>query len=213
MNVEEAVVDGRATRWKKHNARRRRELVEDALRAIRIHGAGVGMDEVAATAGTSKTVLYRHFGDRTGLYRAVVEAVHEYILGQLTAPLSAASNLEPSELVRQLTDVYLSLVERDPEIYKFVITRPLGNGSDADPVTGITGKIGEEVSEAFRGWLKKHDLDPRPANTWGYGVVGFVWAIADKWITTGKQRPRAAIVEFTARLFDPAFAHQTGDET
>lgn len=213
MKTEEEVVDGRTTRWKKHNIRRRRALVEDALRAIRTHGAGVGMDEVAATAGTSKTVLYRHFGDRTGLYRAVVESVHEYILGQLDAPLSAADSIEPAELVRQLTDVYLSVVERDPEIYKFVITRPLGDSPDADPVTGITGRIGQEVAEAFRAWLRRNGLDPRPANTWGYGVVGFVWAIADKWITTGKQRPRADIVEFTARLFDPAFAHQLGVET
>ncbi len=213
MNVEEVAADGRSTRWKKHNARRRRELVEYTLRAIRVHGAGVGMDEVAATAGTSKTVLYRHFGDRTGLYRAVVEAVHDFIHEQLTPPLSAASTIEPAELVRRLTDVYLSLVERDPEIYRFVITRPLDDDPDADPVTGITGKIGEEVSAAFRVWLKRHGLDPRPANTWGYGVVGFVWAIADKWITTGQQRPRADIVEFTSRLFDPAFTHQIGAET
>lgn len=209
VNSTAAATDGRATRWEEHNQQRRRELVEATLRAIRKHGPGVGMDEVAAEAGTSKPVIYRHFGGRTGLYSAVVESVHAYIQGNLTVSLANADELEPAELVASLTDSYLALVERDPEIYQFVVTRPLGDDPVDDPVTGITGRIGNEVAEAFRGWLRRQGLDPRPANTWGHGVVGFVWAIADKWITTGKQRPRADIVEFTARLFTPAFDHQS----
>ena len=198
--------DGRATRWEQHNADRRRELVEATLRAIRAHGPGVGMDEVAAAASTSKTVLYRHFGDRAGLHAAVVESVHAFIGSHLTVPLSAADRLDPGDLVRALTDAYLTVVERDPEIYQFVVTPP--RDASPDPVTGITARIGAEVADAFRAWLRGHGLDPRPANTWGHGVVGFIWAIADTWVTTGKQRPRADVVEFTARLFDPAFAHQ-----
>lgn len=205
--------DGRATRWEEHNAQRRRELVEATLRAIRKHGAGIGLDELAAEAGTSKTVFYRHFGGRTGLYEAVVASVHDFILSQLTVPLSAADRLDPAALVRELTDAYLGVVERDPEIYQFVVTRPVGSDPVTDPVTGITGRIGNEVADAFRTWLRRNGLDPRPANTWGHGLVGYVWAVADKWITTGHQRPRADIVDFTARLFDPAFASQTADPT
>lgn len=201
------VTDGRSTRWDEHNAQRRRDLVESTLRAIRRHGPGVGMDEVATEAGTSKTVIYRHFGGRTGLYSAVVESVHEFIGSRLRQHISQ-DTLEPAVLVRELTDTYLALVERDPHIYQFVITRPLGDSPVEDPVSGITGRIGNEVAEAFRTWLRANDLDVRAANTWGHGVVGFVWAIADKWITTGHQRPRADIVDFTVRLFEPAFNHQ-----
>ena len=90
-------VDGRATRWAQHNAERRRELVEATLRAIRKHGHGIGMDDLAADAGTSKTVFYRHFGDRAGLYTAVVESVQEFILGNFIGPLAA--ELPPAQLV------------------------------------------------------------------------------------------------------------------
>lgn len=205
--MDMTVTDGRSTRWDEHNAQRRRDLVESTLRAIRRHGPAVGMDEVAAEAGTSKTVIYRHFGGRTGLYSAVVESVHEFIWSRLRHHISE-DTLEPAVLVRELTDTYLALVERDPHIYQFVITRPLGDSPVEDPVSGITGRIGNEVAEAFRTWLRTNGLDARAANTWGHGVVGFVWAIADKWITTGHQRPRADIVDFTVRLFDPAFSHQ-----
>lgn len=197
--------DGRATRWEEHNTQRRRELVDATLRAIRRHGAAVGMDDIAAEAQTSKTVFYRHFGDRTGLYEAVVSSVHDFILGNLTVPLSAAGNAEPAALVAELTDAYLSVVERDPEIYQFVITRPMG-ATVGDPVSGITTVIGDELSDAFRVWLRRNGLDPRPANTWGHGVVGFIWAVSDRWITTGHNRPRPDIVSFVNRLFEPAFA-------
>ena len=54
-------VDGRASRWEEHRRQRRVELVDHTVRAIRQHGAGVGLDDIAAQAGTSKTVIYRHF--------------------------------------------------------------------------------------------------------------------------------------------------------
>ena len=43
--------DRRASRWDAHRQARRVELTDAAIRAIRTHGAGVGMDEVATAAG------------------------------------------------------------------------------------------------------------------------------------------------------------------
>lgn len=159
------------------------------------------MDDIAAAASTSKTVFYRHFGDRAGLYEAVVEWVNAFIIEHL--PLNELETVEPQVLVRELADAYLGLVERDPEIYQFVITRP---GPDvADPVLGITTRIGNQVSDAFRAWLTRNGLDPEPANTWGHGAVGFVWAVADRWIITNMRRPRADVVTYIDQLFTPSF--------
>jgi len=75
MEATETAPDGRRSRWDGHRLARREELVDATLRAIRTHGAAVGMDEVATSAGTSKTVFYRHFTDRGGLYTAVAEVL------------------------------------------------------------------------------------------------------------------------------------------
>lgn len=206
-------VDGRSRRWRQHNADRRRELVESTLRAIRAHGARVTLDDIAAAAGTSKTVLYRHFGDRTGLYAAVVASVHAYLLDSLETPLSAASRMEPPALVAALTDAYLAVVDRDPEIYRFVVTRPEVASTVDDPVTSFTSGIGDQVAAALAGWLTRHGQDPGPAVSWGHGVVGFVWAIADEWLATGRRRPRTDIVDYVTRLFAPAFDHLRADAT
>ncbi|GMA37534.1 TetR/AcrR family transcriptional regulator [Demequina litorisediminis] len=117
-------IDGRDTRWDQHRTQRRRELVSDALRAIRVHGPGVGMDEIATRAGTSKTVIYRHFGDRAGLYAAVVESVHAYIRDGVTEALQASEHGDLAHLTDTLADGYLGLVERDPYIYRFVMNGP-----------------------------------------------------------------------------------------
>ena len=76
--------DGRRTRWEAHRRTRREELVDAAVRAIRMHGPGVGMDEVAAEAGTSKAAVYRYFTDRGELYLAVCTQVCERLVSQLT---------------------------------------------------------------------------------------------------------------------------------
>ncbi len=198
--------DGRSTRWDEHRVQKRRELVEATLRAVRSGGPKVGLDEIAAQAGTSKTVIYRHFGDRTGLWTAVVESVHDYILSNLDVPLTLRRP-SPADLVTQLADAYLAVVERDPEIYRFVVARPGGDVSD--PVGSLTSRIGALVADNLRPHLRAAGLNDLMADTWGQGVVGFIWAVADTWLASGMQRPRQAVVADVAALFDPAFTPLT----
>lgn len=201
--------DGRATRWEAHNAERKRELVASTLRAIRKHGAGVGMDDIAAEAGTSKPVIYRHFGDKSGLYQAVVDWVNDFIWERLA--IADVAEADPHELIQSLADTYLTLVEKDPEIYRFVTTRPSSETPIDDPVLSITTRIGNRVSDLFRVWLRERGLDEEPANIWGHGVVGFIWAAADRWIITRLRRPRPDVVKYIDTLFNPAFEAQRSE--
>ncbi|HMQ36172.1 MAG TPA: TetR/AcrR family transcriptional regulator [Micropruina sp.] len=200
-------VDGRDTRWTEHRLQRRRELVESALRAIRRHGATVGMDDIAAEAGTSKPVIYRHFGDRPGLYRAVVEKVAQFILDDLRASVGwdtafDADGDDVTRLIRDLTLSYLRLVQRDPEIYRFVLSRPLVDGDDADdPVTGLTMRIGGRIAEK----LRANGVPAARADTWGHGLVGCVRAATDQWIRDGMNRPATDVADDLCDLLGPAY--------
>lgn len=205
---EAPVRDGRDSRWTAHRAKRRRQLVESALKAIRAHGPGVGMDEIAAQAKTSKTVLYRHLGDKAGLYHAVVAAVDELIL----ADLDEARQAGEGDIIAQIEAMvraYLTLVEKDPEIYRFVMTRPLehgdanpgsgagsapstspssgsGSGAGADPVHQISDRIGSQLALAFAEHLRatgRAENADQVAAVWAHGLVGFVRAAADHWLS------------------------------
>lgn len=199
-------IDGRDARWTQHRTRRRRELVESTLRAIRKYGAQVGMDDIAAEAATSKTVIYRHFQGRTGLYLAVVDSVDQRILANLEQATRDTDPLDIAALISAMVDGYLQLVEKDHEIYRFVVTRPILDGDlDADPVAGLTGRIGAEVTAAITRYLRHHELDTGSAPTWGHGVVGFIRAATDHWLATDHPRSRAEVVTDVRVLFDRAF--------
>jgi len=57
----------------------RREAVLQAAAAAFAHAgyAATSMDEIAATAGVTKLIVYRHFGAKETLYRSVLERVFE----------------------------------------------------------------------------------------------------------------------------------------
>ena len=186
--------DGRSARWEVHRQQRRKELVESAIRTIRARGATVGMDELAADARTSKTVFYRHFTDRHGLYQAVADRVDELILRDIGTVLGAntrgdglgALDLDPRALIRAAIGAYLTLVERDPEVYRFIVSAPIvgteKTGNAAEAVATATGKISGQISELVAGALVDRGNDPAPASLWGQSLVGLVRAGADAWL-------------------------------
>jgi AcrR family transcriptional regulator len=182
--------DGRSSRWDEHRLARRRELVEATLRAIRRHGAGVGMDEIAAVAGTSKTVVYRHFTDRAGLYGAVADRVDGTIIRGITRAAGGPGGdrgLPPRDVVRAVIAAYLHLVEDDPEVYRFIVNAPIlppGERPDGEVATGMTGRIAEHVA-GIVGAGHAGEVDAATARLWGVALVGMVRAAADAWLADG----------------------------
>ena len=190
MTSAPAQPDGRSARWDEHRLARRRELVEATVRAIREHGARVGMDEIAAAAGTSKTVVYRHFTDRAGLYEAVADRVDGTIIRGITRAAGAADGeaaLPPREVVRAVIAAYLHLVEDDPEVYRFIVNAPIlppGERPDGDVAAGMTGRVAEHVADIVGGG-PAGVVDPATAHLWGVALVGMVRAAADAWLGDG----------------------------
>lgn len=176
-----AVPDRRASRWDAHRRTRRAELTDAAIAAIRTHGAGVGMDDVAAAAGTSKTAVYRHFADRTQLYVAVCERVAQVLLAQVRTAMDGAAG--PRAKAAAAIAAYLRLIEHDPEVYRFVVHRPLVDRElGGDPVADLVSMVGDQVAEVIADQLRAAGADPAPAVPWGHGVVGMVRSAADNWL-------------------------------
>lgn len=186
--------DGRSARWEVHRQERRKELVESAIRTIRSRGATVGMDELATDAGTSKTVFYRHFTDRQGLYQAVADRVDELILRDIGTVLGESTkgagldaiDLDPRSVIGAAIDAYLRLVERDPELYRFIVSAPIvgtdKSGNAAEAVASATGRISSQISDLVSSALVDRGNDPAPARLWGQSLVGLVRAGADAWL-------------------------------
>jgi AcrR family transcriptional regulator len=55
-------------------AERREQIIDAATRAFARAGyAATGLDDVAAEAGITRAILYRHFDSKAGMYRAVLD--------------------------------------------------------------------------------------------------------------------------------------------
>jgi AcrR family transcriptional regulator len=106
--------------------RQRRDLIlEAAGRLFGEHGYdGTRLDDVAAAAGVTKPVLYRHFDDKTALYLALLER-HRDDLGSFAHAIPATGTLE--QRLRAVLEVWLSYVETHAYAWRMLF-RDTGGG-------------------------------------------------------------------------------------
>jgi AcrR family transcriptional regulator len=192
--------DGRRLRWQAHRDARRDELIAAAIAAVRRHGAGVGMEQIAAQAGTSKAVVYRYFTDKADLYLAVGSR----IAGMLTDTITRAmeDQGEPRAVLQAGVDAYLTLIEAEPELYRFVVRRPLLDRPvtlGQDPVADYMNVLGARISRILGDVLREVGLDSGAAEPWGYGMVGMVHSAGDWWLER-QSMSRSALAEYLTSL-------------
>jgi len=199
--------DRRDSRWDDHRRARRQELVDATITAVGRHGSGVGMEEIAAEAGTSKTVVYRHFADRAELHVAVCNRVASQLLPKLRAAIESSS--QPREMVASAIDTYLAFLEVDPELYRFVVHESPDRPS-SDPINTLSVLVGEQAAAVIAVGLQQAGGDPAAAAPWGHGVVGLVRSAADWWLRAERPMLRT---ELTAHLTDLAWAGLSGVAT
>jgi AcrR family transcriptional regulator len=181
-------------------AQRREELLDAADRAVRTHGHGVSMDAIAAEAGITKPVLYRHFGDREGLFAAVASRHALRLVHELRTALAAQEH--PRERIRTTMDTYLGFLERDPELHRFATRvarsgRPVTDGEAVarhTPMDDALGAVCDQVIAAVQRELTGARLDPAPARTWGEGMVGMVKLVGDRWLDDDDAPAREVLV-------------------
>lgn len=100
--------------------RNRRDIVAIATAHFAERGfAGARVDEIAAATATSKRMIYYHFGNKEGLYRAVLtEAYRGIRSAELGAGLDAMPALAALERLTALTFDYHF---RHPELVRLVM--------------------------------------------------------------------------------------------
>ncbi|WP_411102406.1 TetR family transcriptional regulator [Streptomyces sp. cmx-4-9] len=166
--------------------RRRRELLEAADRVVLRDGPRASMNAIAAEAGITKPILYRHFGDKAGLYQALAVRHTDALLDSLRAALDAPA--ERRQRVEATLETYLAAIEARPQVYRFLMhpaedaqaaERGFDVGQHSAP---LLRRLGEELAQVVG---ERVDLGPggeRLARVWGHGIVGMMHAAGDWWL-------------------------------
>jgi AcrR family transcriptional regulator len=179
-------------------ASRREELLDAALDAIRRHGAGVSMQELAAAAGVTKPILYRHFGDRDGLVAALASRFSTELLAALRAALVRPAD-DPAAVLTATVDAFVAFLERDPDVYRLLVHQALGQPVAADALGGFLRQVGDDVAVVLGEQLRAAGRDSGGAEVLAHGMVGLVHAAGDWWIGH-RTMPRQRLVAYVSDL-------------
>jgi len=192
--------DGRRSRWTEHRRARREDLVGAAVEAVRRTGPEFAVDDVARSAGVSKTVIYRYFSDKDELVDAVLERISgTVLLPRLLTELSAEHRDHRAGL-RTVITAFVSLIEDEPELYRFAYAQT-GRSGRADLVAATEHQIAEALAALFAERLEAVGRPPGAATTWAYGVVGMV-QLTTHWWSMSRPVPAAELVEQLVALAD-----------
>ena len=93
------------------------------------HGyAGARLEDIAARAGVTKQLIYRHFRSKEELYLALLTRYRDEILGRVGAGMSRPAPLV--ERIAATTDLWFAYIEENPH----AATLLFGNGTGSPEV-------------------------------------------------------------------------------
>jgi AcrR family transcriptional regulator len=177
-------------------AQRRAELLDAAARAIRRLGAGASMADIAAEADLTKPILYAHFGDKAGLATALSERFTADLVPQVLGAFE--KEIPATEMVREAIDAFIAWVEREPELYRFLV-RGVAGGASSFVDQNIVSAFGTQLSQVLRTGLRNAGADSGPAEVWSFSILAAVFAGAEWWLER-KTMSRADLVDYLATL-------------
>lgn len=107
---------------------RREQLLDVTAEIICEQGfPAASIQSVARRAGISRPIVYEHFGDLSGLLRALIGREMEQALAQVSeSALADLTEGDPIELMIDSLRAYLTAVEQHPNTWRLVLMPPEG---------------------------------------------------------------------------------------
>ncbi|MFD3688505.1 TetR/AcrR family transcriptional regulator [Nocardiopsis sp. NPDC058631] len=158
---------------------RRRTILDAADRVIQRDGPDASMLAIAAEAGISKPILYRHFGDKGGLYRALAQRHVDPLIERIREELHQHTRFEVR--ARATVGAYLSMISQNLNLYRFLMDRATSEDSRMRGDLGMmVRRLGEELAEQL---LTETRVAGRlRSQIVAHAVVGMVQAAGEWWL-------------------------------
>ncbi len=179
--------------------RRRRALLEAADRVIQRDGPEASMASIAAEAGISKPILYRHFGDKSGLYQALAERHIRRLIEDVRAEFLRPGDMR--ERTRASIDTYLSSISANLGLYRFLMHRASAEDQAThSAVSTVIREVGREIADVMSAEVRF--TDRTRAQIWGHAVVGMVHTAGDWWLDHPEVPRQTVVTSLVALILD-----------
>ncbi|MGD9528406.1 TetR/AcrR family transcriptional regulator [Pseudonocardia sp.] len=191
-----AAPDGRRTRWDAHRAQRREQLLDAALAVLETAGPDFGMDQVAARAGVTRPVIYRHFADRAALLSAMGERAVTRLMQRLMPAVFAEGPFHTR--IRTSVAAFVEFLDESPGVYRLFALHPPVGGQDVVRAGEefVVTAVGAVLGDYLRAFGHEDEV---MAEVWARGIVGLVQHTAEWWVQE-RTIDRDAVVDHLTRL-------------
>jgi AcrR family transcriptional regulator len=159
------------------SAQRRAQLIEVGLALFAEKGIeGTSVEEIAASAGVSKPLIYEHFGGKEGLYAVVVDREMRALLQLISESLLTGS---PRVKAENAALAFLTYIETRSDGFRIlVLNSPVGGQSGS--FATLLSEAASQVEHIFVAELGARGFDPRMAPMYAQMLVGMV-ALTGQW--------------------------------
>jgi len=144
--------------------RTRRKLLESATRLFSAKGFdGVSVDDIVAAAGVNKRMVYHYFGNKEGLYLAVLGEVFRRLSDLELETLDSAT--DPVEAIVGILEAYFAFLEKNPEFVALLSWENLYQGRFVNKQPELLSKnpalirLRRAVKEGVRRGIFRKNID------------------------------------------------------
>jgi AcrR family transcriptional regulator len=161
---------------------RREQLLQVALEVFAHQGFhGTSMNDVADAAGVTKPVLYQHFDSKRSLYLALLEAVGERLITEVTAATTGVTDGRTQ--TERGFRAYFHWVARDHDAFRLLF----GSGARRDEefndaVRRFTAAAAEAIAP-----LIAVGIHPEHQRTVAHGLVGLAEGVSRRLVESGQR--------------------------
>ncbi|MBP0028681.1 TetR/AcrR family transcriptional regulator [Roseofilum sp. Guam] len=190
------------------------QILNGAMQEFLTHGyAGTSMDRVAATAGVSKATVYSHFGDKQGLFTALVQRLAQSKFPKIFIPPQQLPTHDLREVLQDIAHNMLDNLIQDTDYQNFIrlIIAESGRFPElAQTFARHLAKPGIETLTRHLSNFKELDLpDPEAiARIWIGALVHYM--IVQEMLQGKEIMPmeRDRLVDAMLHLLQPSLKHQ-----
>lgn len=147
----------------------RARLVEEGARLFAERGYdGVSIDEIVASAGVNKRMVYHYFGNKDGIYREAVNHVFASLQKMEKGIIDSDSGKsDPEQGLRNLMAVNFDFLDSHPEFVRILQWENLGEGRHLAEEEGgmskspVLGYLEQLLKQGAAAGIFRKGLDPR----------------------------------------------------
>jgi AcrR family transcriptional regulator len=136
----------------------------------------VSTREIARAAEVNPAMIHYYFGDKEGLYRAMLETVFDHLVAEVRKVAASSHGASP---IAEIVELYADTLARDPWIPRLMIREVLSDGAPfreefierfAGPASILVPSVMRQEQAANQ---VRSDLDPRLATLSLMGMILF----------------------------------------